>query len=685
MCSFVHYRFCFQASKEDDRSDVKEVLDKLAKACSVVLEICKSYKENGGADNLKFCSVASDMTAFMGLAPVVHMSFPLFIKKRCFEMKALSFMGSDFWNFIQTSTLPERYGLGPDPADVVDIQEKLVSEKVVDITKTSEQATQRLRKLFDVVPSLTVLPRIAEGVQHLRIVLFKEKFEPEVIEKALTACRDKSQVVANAISLYPSGREFMKQAHAHMEMVRESKAVMGNISKLAGELGADQIKVFCEVANVTELLHKVIAVDKEIDAVSQGLGSQEAEKTFAKRFADIYEAIFQGVASNIKGMIVKLVDDKCVPQDAPGVPSVLALLDALRDMKAWRNAPWAVVSHEGDYDVCLRVLLVVTAYTQGELGTHALVKEEIEGMMAHLNVVSRYTLQDIAPLMGGDTECAKVLDFLFKVVLPSDDSASLIGRAAKTIEAQTTVILDAFKDVPFAEVQFHDDARFQEDLVAKLIGLPAIDSMAWEDVSALATRTGDRTLREQINVLQSLSDFLGPCASLAQFVHGCGMGLDRRDKLAVSDTPAKLIRDARAATAALEASLMKIADKNLDALFNINPQHNHIHINVFSEVLGKQVDKVVKALLNSSREVQKLLSDQWAEDVDGLTKALHRFCPHWQAKEAELLTNKDLQITLLTNPTYANISPAVEMLKASAKFLKASANLSKSGSLHLLL
>ena len=75
--------------------------------------------------------------------------------------------------------------------------------------------------------------------------------------------------------------------------------------------------------------------------------------------------------------------------------------------------------------------------------------------------------------------------------------------------------------------------------------------------------------------------------------------------------------------------------------------------------------------MTSSRDVQKVLTDQWEHDVDDLTKALHNFCPAWQAQESELLTNKVLQTTMLSNPKYANISLAVEILKASAKLLKA--------------
>ena len=581
MLKFMLISSVLEASKEEDRSQTREMFDKFSKASSVILEICKAYKENGGADNPKFCLVASDMTSFMSLAPVVQLNYPQFIQKRCFEVKALSLIGMDFWKFIQTSTLPDRYGLGSDPADVLAVQSKLVSEKVVDITKIAEQSGERLRKLFAEVPSQLVLPTIVEGAQNLHILIFSENFEAEVIEKALTACRDNSQPVPNAISLYPSGREFLKQAHVYMESVRQAKTVMGNISKLADELVVDKITDLCHQAQATELLHKAIAVDKEIAAVMQGPGSEVAEKAFASRFADMYEVTFKGVACSVKGMIVKLIDENCAPE---GVGDSLALLAALRDMKVWHKAPWSATSHHGDYDVCLRILQVVSKFVQAVPSDDAMVKEEFEGMLSDMNFVSSYTIEHRSPFMDDDVACVKVLDFLVKVVLPSPRSVGMIRLAAKRIETQTTVILDAFKDLPFDKVQFHNELDFQEGLVEKLIGLPAIDPKAWEDASALATRIGDCTLQGQLAVLQSLIYFLGPCAELAKFIHGCGTGDDRRDKIAVSDISAKLVKDARSATAALAVSLTKFDDKKIDTFFNNEPKH--LHIKVFRKSWG---------------------------------------------------------------------------------------------------
>ena len=47
-----------------------------------------------------------------------------------------------------------------------------------------------------------------------------------------------------------------------------------------------------------------------------------------------------------------------------------------------------------------------------------------------------------------------------------------------------------------------------------------------------------------------------------------------------------------------------------------------------------------------------------------------KFCPAWQGRGSELLTDKELQKAVLMNPHYSKITPAVEIMKTSIKHLK---------------
>jgi hypothetical protein len=228
--------------KEDDPDELAE-FERCSKQCHVITEICKVFQSHGGADNRDFFLAAVDMQKFMRLSPVVEVGFPVFIQKHVFRGHAMDLTGKEFWELIGQEGLAEKLGIDilANEAKIVEVQQKIVAEKIVDITKTKDTCNQHLGTLFeeDFWGAGVVSAKVAKEVDWVRRVVTKRGTVPE-LNVSLAACRDKSNIIANALLLYPAGRDVWHAAHEHMERLESSNRLLVSLSRLAEEPAGDK-------------------------------------------------------------------------------------------------------------------------------------------------------------------------------------------------------------------------------------------------------------------------------------------------------------------------------------------------------------------------------------------------------------------------------------------------------------
>ena len=215
-----------------------------------------------------------------------------------------------------------------------------------------------------------------------------------------------------------------------------------------------------------------------------------------------------------------------------------------------------------------------------------------------------------------------------------------------------------FSGIDFSKVEFHTPAT-DDAILGKLVDLKCVDLKTLAEITGLGTKIADSALVAQSRCLEASAQFLAASAALLRCVAACGEGPDARDKLGIDEAKVKLVKDARAATAVLEAAIRPHGEE-LDSLFR--GKTKRLHAPALDNIWNANPEATIKQLLASSRSMVKRLVDQWALDLKDLGDALGKFCPAWQGRDSELLTDKDLQKSLLTNPHYSKITPAVELM-----------------------
>ncbi len=239
----LHFTCWFfpQAQKETDPEE-RPVLERSSKQCHIILEICKTYKDHAGADNREFFLAAMDLQKFMRLSPVVAVGFPFFIQNHLFHGQAMDLTGKEFWEFMSKAGLAGKYGIeDANEAKITEVQPKFVAEKIVDITKTKETCNKRLGIMFeeDFWGGGVVTESVAREVDWVRCVVKQLGTVPE-LEASLAACRNKDNTMANALLLYPAGRDVWHEAYAHKESLELSDKLFKNLNLLAEELAGDK-------------------------------------------------------------------------------------------------------------------------------------------------------------------------------------------------------------------------------------------------------------------------------------------------------------------------------------------------------------------------------------------------------------------------------------------------------------
>lgn len=388
------------------------------------------------------------------------------------------------------------------------------------------------------------------------------------------------------------------------------------------------------------------------------------EAKLGPAFKKAYATIFDNVLASCNGFLLKLVSGE---MDYQAPKPFSEAVDFFGKVNEWHTGAWATSSHKEQYIVLSRLLTGLPKFNK-RLEESAV--EDLFSFIREINFIAEMDVDTVLSVLppgdDADNDAGAIRGFIV-TQLCSDAVTSNVQKVSGTIAPHVAGIKATFNEIDLSKVEFHTLAT-DEALLGKLADLNGIDSMAFAEITDLGTKIGDTALIAQSRCLEASCRFLAASASLARSVASCGDGPDARDKLAIDDTKVKLVKDARSAIAVLGAA-MKPHGEMLDAY--LQGKVKSLHVLAFDGVLGSNADATLRRLLASSRSVIKTLIDRWGLDLKDLANALATFCPAWQGRDADILTDKVLQNALLKNPHYSKITPTVELIKKSIKLLKA--------------
>ena len=346
----------------------------------------------------------------MKLPPVVEVTYLLFIKRQLFHGAAMGLTGKEFWEFLHREALAGQYGIeDPDEAKIAQVQRQVVSEKMVDITKTKDTCKDRFARLFeeDFWSGHVVASSVADEASSIcRIVV--QKGTVAELDASLAACRDKGKSIASLLLMYPAGRDVWHAAHSHKEKLELCDKMFNILKHLAEESAEDKLlaEQFQE-DRIEEISNFVEKCNNEFGALATSPASAEAEATLGPTFKKAYAKIFDNVLVVCRACLLKFVSGDA-KQDAP--LALRAAVEFFGKVNEWHQEPWATSSHKDQYIVLAKLLTGVPKLNKE---TNA---EEVVSFIHDINNIAEMDvdtfLSVLPPGDDADSEAAAIRSFI---------------------------------------------------------------------------------------------------------------------------------------------------------------------------------------------------------------------------------------------------------------------------------
>ena len=642
--------------KNETAPEESTALMKASKVITAILEVLTAVQESGVRSDA-FADTFDRQLNLLQMSPETDSPFPEVLFKQRHEWATVRCVAQgNFWRQLSTEALTRA---GYDQREAVALQERLCSERVVSITKKEGFA----EVLSDFIEQHVAADLGDAIIQQLEALVTTTNFEKasdgKALEKALAKVSDSSNIIANAITLFPPGRKRKSDAEAYKVRILATEAMNNRIKIVLGE-AKHVLSGGGEAAKSSEFqaesggidFEKLLWCSTRVDADLRDCSSKGASylrdrlpvlEEMEGLLADVMRASSQATA-DLVGLIFQPSWDEEAASSVKekrftSVDKFISFLRTAEGLKAFAGEQFAEQFDE-ETRVILQVIKVAEELPKF-VNSDGQVSDEDSSKYAGELLELRKVIPAIKRICGD--ACASCLTAWFV-----GDVHLGLAKLSQVLEKVLTEKLKPLNDVinrftganalPFTVCDSEGYVKAitgDEEANQKLVSISewALDEAMITDVLSAVRRAGRQQVLDSIGILKVIVE---ASAGLASF------SLDVFAMPIAHDLATKVTRARRVLHHLCErSSNIDLSKLGGDASLPL--------------VIGFDVAAVVDSLKTEFQAVLGKTYSTWNSNIKELSAQIVTWCPQWSAHKDELLSKPEIEKALFANEHFAEI------------------------------